>query len=168
MYNRNQKYSKKNNTKDKISLNLDIIALQLFCNYVVSENKSIHRSNIINMRNLFDSLDMAPYSNDAEKMAKINFIKKGLEARLVYNLNKKNLILMHINGGILSDITIDDLDEVNNDEIIWLNKIVADGLNYGFMYSEVDRLDNLCQQFYSFAQHHIHSQLEISQLLLGG
>ena len=148
MYNRNQKYSKTNkNINKKISLNLDIVALQLFCNYVVSDNKSIHKSNIMNMKNLFDNLDLTLYSNDTEKMDRIEFIKRGLEARLDYNLDKKKYILMHINGGLLSENQIDSLDEVNNDEIIWVNRIISDALSYGYIYSDVNRLKELCDKF---------------------
>ena len=148
MYNRNQKYAKtiKNNT-NKISINLDIIALQLFCNYIVSNNKSIHKSNIINMNTFISNLDMKIYENDVEKLNMIEFIKKGIEARLVYNLNKKELILMHITGGILSEDTNNNIEEINNDEVIWVNKIVSDAINFGFVYSEVDRLETLCNKF---------------------
>lgn len=149
MNNRNEKYSKKNKfNSNKISINLDIIALQLFCNFIISDNKNIHKSNIINMDNLINNLDMTIYANDNEKMKLIDFIKKGLDARLNYNLNKKDLILMHINGGILTDDNLNNnLEEINNDEINWINKIIADALNFGFIYSEVDKLEDLCSKF---------------------
>ena len=146
MYNRNQKYSKKI-VNNKLSMNLDIVALQLFCNFVVSENKNIHRSNIINLRNLIDNLDMTPYENDNEKMAKINFIKKGIEARLDFNLTKKEQILMHINGGLLYDDKLYDIEEVNNDEIVWINSIIADALKFGFIYSDIDSLEDMINKF---------------------
>ena len=151
MFSRNQKYAKmtKSDNYQKISINLDIVALQLFCNFVVSENKNIHKSNIINLSQLINNLDMSQYENDSEKLSKINFIKKGIEARLVYNLNKKKLILMHINGGLLSDDNNTNIEEVDNDEIVWINRIVSDALKYGTIYSEVDKLEELCNKFKS-------------------
>ena len=151
MFSRNQKYAKmtKSDNYQKISINLDIVALQLFCNFVVSENKNIHKSNIINLSQLINNLDMSQYENDNEKLSKINFIKKGIEARLVYNLNKKKLILMHINGGLLSDDNNTNIEEVDNDEIVWINRIVSDALKYGTIYSEVDKLEELCNKFKS-------------------
>ena len=151
MFSRNQKYAKmtKSDNYQKISINLDIVALQLFCNFVVSENKNIHKSNIINLSQLINNLDMSQYENDNEKLSKIDFIKKGIEARLVYNLNKKKLILMHINGGLLSDDNNNSIEEVDNDEIVWINKIVSDALKYGTIYSEVDKLEELCNKFKS-------------------
>ena len=149
MFSRNQKYAKmtKSDNYQKISINLDIVALQLFCNFVVSENKNIHRSSIINLGKLIDNLDMTPFENDNEKLSKIKFIKKGVEARLEYNLNKKNLILMHINGGLLSDQTNIETEEIDNDEIIWINKIISDALKFGIIYSEVDKLEDICDKF---------------------
>ena len=148
MYNRNQKYSKTNKKYEKISINLDIVALQLFCNFVVSENKNIHRSSIINLNTLFNNLDMSLYKDDNEKLHKIDFIRKGIDARLNYNLNKKSLILMHINGGLLlNDESNNQIEEIDNDEIIWINKIVADALKFGFIFSDVDKIEELCSKF---------------------
>ena len=149
MFTRNQKYNKmtKNNNAQKISINLDIVALQLFCNFIVSENKNIHKSNIMNLSNLINNLDMSIYENDNEKLEKIDFIKRGIDARLNYNLNKKDLILMHINGGLLDNNINNNIEEIDNDEINWINKIVADALKFGFIYSEVDKLENLCNSF---------------------
>lgn len=149
MYSRNQKYSKmtKSGNYQKISINLDIIALQLFCNFIVSENKNIHKSNIINLNNLINNLDMSVYQDDNEKLSKIDFIKKGIDARLNYNLNKKELILMHINGGLLDNESNNTIEEIDNDEINWINKIVADALKYGSIYSYVNKMENLCSKF---------------------
>ena len=149
MYSRNQKYSKmtKSGNYQKISINLDIIALQLFCNFIVSENKNIHKSNIINLNNLINNLDMSVYQDDNEKLSKKDFIKKGIDARLNYNLNKKELILMHINGGLLDNESNNTIEEIDNDEINWINKIVADALKYGSIYSYVNKMENLCSKF---------------------
>ena len=151
MFDRNQKYNKisQSASSQTISINLDIMTLQLFCNFVVSENKNIHKSNIINLNNLITNLDKKVYDSDNEKTNMINFIKKGIEARLIYNLNKKDLILMHINGGLLYDENKIDVEEINNDEIIWVNKIIADGLKYGFIYAEVDKIEEVCDKFKS-------------------
>lgn len=150
MFDRNQKYNKisKSASKQLISMNLDVVSLQLFCDFVVSENKNIHKSNIINLNNLINNLDMSEYNNDPERLSKIEFIKKGIEARLVYNLTKKDLILMHINGGILHDDNNKiSTEELNTDEIAWVNKIITDGLKYGFIYSNVKKLEDLCSKF---------------------
>lgn len=148
MLTRNQKYTKMTKANNqKISINLDIVALQLFCNFVSSENKNIHRSNIINLSNLINNLDMKVFENDNEKLSKIEFIKKGIDARLNYNLTKKKLILMHINGGLLTDENNINIEEIDNDEIVWVNKIISDGLKFGNIYSDVDKLEELCNKF---------------------
>lgn len=149
MYNRNQKYIKQPKTNKMISMNLDIVTLQTFCNYVVSNNKSIHKSNIINLNMFISNLDMSLYQNDEKKLEKINIIKKGIEARLDYNLTKRELIIMHITGGLLVEDMDNNFEEVNNDEIIWINKIVADAINFGYIYSEVDNLLAVCDKFKS-------------------
>lgn len=153
MFIRNQKYGKLSNNENKslkISINLDITVLQIFCNFIVSDNKNIHKSNIMNMNTLISNLDLSKYENDPEKLNRIDFIKRGLDARLNYNLNKSNLILSHIKGGLLSDDDIlYNIEEINNNEIEWVNKIVADGINYGFIYEHVNKIEELCQKFKS-------------------
>ncbi len=61
---------------------------------IVSENKNIRRSHLMNMRNLFSVLDMNNYVNDREKLDRIQFITKGLEARLEFNLRNAHIIIV--------------------------------------------------------------------------
>lgn len=147
MINRNEKYLKANTNAKKTNIKLDVVALQLFCNYIASENKLIHKSNLVNMSKLINNIDMRYYENDNEKLNRIRFIKKGLEARLDYNINKKELILMHINDGLLGYEQDINVEEVDSDEIQWIDRIIADALNYGYINSYIDRLDKLCNKF---------------------
>ena len=54
---------------------------------------------------------------------------------------------MHINGGLLSDQTNIETEEIDNDEIIWINKIISAALKFGIIYSEVDKLEDICDKF---------------------
>lgn len=137
---RREKY--KNNpikNKDlKIDVNFDISMLDLMCSFIVSNNKNIRRGNIINMRNLFLIIDMNNYANDTERLSRIDFIKKGIEARLEYNLTDRNMILSHIAGGI--GIPLNDcFKELNNDELKWVNLTVSQVLKDSIIYNDVDK-----------------------------
>ena len=122
----------------KIDVNFDISTLDLMCSFIVSNNKNIRRGNIINMRNLFLIIDMNNYANDNERLSRIDFIKKGIEARLEYNLTDRNMILTHITGGI--GIPIDDVfKEINNDELKWINQTISQTLKDSIIYNDVDR-----------------------------
>ena len=135
--------------KQTVPINLDIHALDLMCNYVVSENRSVRRLQYINLRNLIELLDMSKYSNDDDKYRRLIFIKRGLEARLEKNLQDKYMILKSINGGLLDNDMIDasEFGELSNYEINWINETVSAAIQYAFVYQEQDYMLDLWRRF---------------------
>ena len=121
----------------KIDVKFDITELELFCSYIVSENKSIHRGNLINIRNLFAIMDMDNYKNDTERLSRIEFINRGIDARINYNLTSSDMILSHINGG-LGSYKPNTFRILNNSEIDWVNQTVSETLKYSLIYNDID------------------------------
>lgn len=136
-------------TDNKVDINFDLNALNLMCSYILSENRNIRRSHLINMRNLFDILDMSLYQNDIEKMKRVNFIKKGLEAKILQNLRDPYIVLKYINGGIIDDdvIDINNFTSMSNDELNWINQTISEALKYAFIYNDIDRMIDICTRF---------------------
>ena len=124
---RRQRYSNNpvKNKNLKIDVKFDITELDLFCAYILSENHSIRRGNIINLRNLLAIIDMQVYGNDQERLNRIDFINKGIEARLQYNLSTTDMIFSHICGGFGSTIQ-NTFKQLNNSEVEWVNSTVSD------------------------------------------
>ena len=127
-----------NNKALKIDVNFDITMLDLMCSFIVSSNKNIRRGNIINMRNLFAIVNMNNYTNDTERLSRIDFITKGIEARLEHNLTDRNMILHHIAGGLGCEMN-DCFKELNNDEIQWVNKTISQILKDSIIYNDIDK-----------------------------
>jgi hypothetical protein len=150
---RRKKYLNSGKTVDKsgkiIDINFDLNSLNLMCSYVLSENKNIRRSHLINMRNLFAILNMELYVNDIEKMKRVNFIKKGLEAKLLQNLKDPIIVLKYINGGIIDDdvIDINNFTLLSNDELDWINQTISESLKYAFIFNDIDRMIDICTRF---------------------
>lgn len=138
-----------NKSDAKVDINFDLNALNLMCSYILSENRNIRRSHLINMRNLFDILDMSLYQNDIEKMKRVNFIKKGLEAKILQNLKDPYIVLKYINGGIIDDdiIDINNFSTMSNDELNWINQTISEALKYAFIYNDIDRMIDICTRF---------------------
>lgn len=136
-------------TDKKVDINFDLNALNLMCSYILSENRNIRRSHLINMRNLFDILDVSLYQNDIEKMKRFNFIRKGLEGRILHNLKDPYIIVKYINGGIIDDDVIDlkNFTTMSNDELIWINQTISEALKYAFIYNDIDRMIDICTRF---------------------
>lgn len=149
---RRQKYSGHSHSaiknKDKIRLSLDLSALNMFCSYILSENRNIKRSQLINMRNLFEVIDLSEYT-DNEKAKRIAFIKKGLDARLVHGLTSTEMIIKHINGCIFDEAFMnpDVFPPMSNTELEWINGTVAKSLDYAFLYSNVDKIIEAALKF---------------------
>lgn len=141
MENRRQRYGPGSPIKNQnflIDVKFDITELDLMCSYIISENRNIHRGNIINMRNLFLTMNMDNYANDQERLARIDFINKGIDARLKHNLTNRNMILSQIAGG-LGGNRMDGFSELSNSEVQWVNKTISETLKYSIIYNDVDK-----------------------------
>lgn len=149
MENRRQRYGPGSPIKNQnfvIDVKFDITELDLMCAYIVSENRNIRRGNIINMRNLFLTINMDNYSGDQERLARIDFIMKGIDARLNHNLTNKNMILSQIAGG-LGGVRTEGLQELSNNEVQWVNNTVSETLKYAIIYNDVDKGIALLTEF---------------------
>lgn len=147
---RKSKYSRANYSSDKkINYTFDLVTLNFLCSYIMTDNRNIRRSHIMNIRNVFDIIDPEPYKNNIELLKRYNFIKKGLEARLDFNLKDPNMIIKHINGGLVDDSVIDinNFKPMSNDELDWVNKTISDILKHSFLYNDIDTLFDLCTRF---------------------
>lgn len=131
---------------NQLDLNLDLRTLDIMCKLVVSDNQTIRRGQLVNLRNLIFMLNPANYENDLEKAKRISFIKKGIEARLICNLSDPYMILTHIYGGILDNDIIDlnNYKGLTSAEIVWVNDMVSESLKYSHAYSHADYLLDIC------------------------
>ena len=128
-------------TEEKINLDLDLNSLNLFCSFIISGNRNVKRSHIINLRNLFEIIDFSSYK-DEERTKRIEFIKRGIEGRLEMNLTDPSMILTHINGGFGNEGLIDlaNFQELSNSELEWINGTVSTTLNNSFVFFNIDLL----------------------------
>ena len=154
---RHSRYTGQGNTvaivesKAKITTNIDIRTLDIICKCIVSNNTIIKRGHIVNIKNLMDLLDPSIYKNDPDKVKRVDFINKGIEARLDYNLNDPYMIVSHIYGGI-TDTSVVDLDKfegLTNSEITWLNTAVSESLKYSTIEKNIDDLMDVCNRIKS-------------------
>ena len=138
MNERRNKYRQQNqiveNIKQRINVKFDITELGVLCSYVVSNNRSVSRSSLINIRKVLGLINMADYNND-EMINMINFINKAITARVDKNLTDMNMIAHDIIGGmgITDKSKIPSTHEINNYEAKW----VVDNINSILMYSNL-------------------------------
>ena len=142
MEDRRQKYALKNKENIQLDIKFDITELDLMCGYIVSENRSIRRGNIVNLMNVFKLINMGVYGNDQACKERIEFIQKGIKARLDKNLSTTFTITKEIQGGIGSDDYL-KYPELSNTEVEWVNQCMSEILKYANIESNADEGLNL-------------------------
>lgn len=147
---RRQKYSsKKSKEKEKFIVPFDLMSLNLFCSYILSENRNIRKSHLINIRNLFSVIHEDSFKKDEEKLKRVEFIKRGLDARITRNFNDPYLIVKYINGGLIEQDMLDPKGfiEVSNEELTWVNETVSSCIKNSYMNVHVEDMIELCTKY---------------------
>lgn len=136
----------------KANINFDVNTLSLMCSYVISDNRNIRRGHLINMRNLFEIIDMSKYQSDPTRLRYIKFIRKALEAKLKLGLKNPNLVLKHINGGIVEDnqessMSIEEFGLMNTRELEYVSQTISNALKYAYVDNSTDRLYDILTRY---------------------
>ena len=58
----------------RLDINLDLRTLDIMCKALVTDNQTVRRGQLINLRNLIFLLNPTTYENDLEKSKRISFI----------------------------------------------------------------------------------------------
>lgn len=152
--NRKDKFFNKDNQEvnpySGLTLDLDINALNILCSFVISENAK--KPNLANLRELIEKTDIEKTAGqDPNKLNKLKFIKKGLEARLIKKYDYKAIVLSYINGGIGNDTILPEsnLRDLNDNEINWITSFVSEKLKNFALEKGIDNLVDACNKFKS-------------------
>lgn len=130
------------------TMNVNLNTLDTLCKYIITDPDILRLNYVVALKNFINGLDMSQYENDIEKMQRITFIKRGIDARLNYNLTDRNLVISHILTGlnfrpnfidISKDLTIDNLE--------WIKNMIQQTTKYGFMDYYTDQFLSICTEF---------------------
>jgi hypothetical protein len=131
----------------KSDADFSVYMLDTLCSYVASENRNIRKGQLMSLRNLMNMLDIDRYyASDPQKMERVNFINKGLEARLEYNLRDRYMILSHILGPGVDPSTYGE-DTLNNDSLKWVDQTVSEALKDSFICGDIEKLLGILTEF---------------------
>ena len=136
---------------------IDKGTLDILCRYIISPPSLVRLSHISNLRTFLNNLNPESYNKDTEKLQRVKFIQRGIDARLGYNLTDMQMIIAHITKGL--DFTPDFVDISNvfqpasalgSDDISWVNKnVIEEGAKYGFMEADADAFLDICTRIKS-------------------
>ena len=129
---------------DKLPIYTDIETLDLYCSYLLSSNnnKSINYANLMNLKEYVDSMDDKVFQSNDSKMARHQFIRYYLEAKLDKGLTSHKLALRyamnHVEPRLKKTVQREILD--NHDEplekkdIQFINNSIFAKLNVNFLH----------------------------------
>lgn len=147
---RRNKYKKKIEEQPRIQSQFDLEALNILCGYIISENASIRRNNITNLNKLFLKMDFTNIINNQEMVKRVNFIRKGIEARLTHGLTDSNLIYKFICGGIMeiqNEIPYSSIPILDQPSIDWVNNTISETLKYSYISEDVNKVMDVFTKF---------------------
>ena len=121
--------------------------LNMLMLYVLSANKAVRRSHLMNLSTLINTYDYEAYKNDPETVEMVGFIRRGLDARLNHNLDDPQLILFHINGSITDDDDISNYRQLSTSDIQWLNQMISDTIAQAHIFHETQNMIDICTRF---------------------
>ena len=91
-------FVKPNNTATPIAnKTVDPFILELICKMIITDNKMIRRTQLINIQKYIDKLPSKEFFSDDKIKRYIDFIRRGLDARINFNLTDPSMIMHHIN-----------------------------------------------------------------------
>ena len=132
-----------------IRLTLDLMTYSILCRYVLQTNTMVRMEHLNNLKRLMSIIDPMCYQNDPEKQKRVDFINKGLEARLGHNINDRVILYTYINSKLPFTIDFIDLDQIDltRDEIIYVTDLVSETIQYQFLYARIYDIEDICTRF---------------------
>jgi len=129
---------------EKLPIYTDIDTLDIYSEYLLNDkSKVINHSNLMNLYEYVDAVDVSMINNSDEKMARHEFIRLYLEARIIKGIIKRKLIIKYIFENVESHyidiIKVEILESIEPDslktkDIEFVNSLIFARLNYIFMH----------------------------------
>ena len=154
MDDRKLKYKKKFTVPDKYVYTLDLSTLNLICSFIISENENIKKSHLYMIQKLFNQIDIDKSYPDQDRLNRVKFIMRGLEAKLQHGYSDQTIVLKYINGGLIAYplFPLEELKELNNREVDWVNQMVSQSLKTSYIEMATTNLYDALTEFKSSNQ----------------
>lgn len=138
----NNKFYK--NREDKSPIKFDAQTLLYFGRYVLSENEAIHVGGLTNLRKLMRTVDPEIYATEPNNKELYNFILDALNSRIVKNYNKREYIILDVQGVMgtkYPSVIPDSFPELSKIDVAWIEQsVIVPLLQSSSVFSIADQL----------------------------
>lgn len=152
------KYKFKTNEDEglqKLPFQFNITMLNSFIGYLFKQSRQITRKSMTNMKRIFDIIDERPFENNAKMAARVQFIRRALQARLVNGMENEDIMINFCrsdnsdpdNEEIIA--SIERYKKINYEEIKFINNAIQDRLKYAYMLRYAPRIYELADRLES-------------------
>ena len=136
---------KKINYDELVPIKFSIDTLDIIIAFIFSDSKFISRANLSNIQKLFDKIDKRIYESDFQLIGRFSFIRRALKLKLNKFIDNSKLLAEACRTekyAEVDDIIISELDRFNLSfsEIKYVNSMIADKLNYSYIFKYKDEL----------------------------
>ena len=150
---RQQKFSKRRKKMQEMEMapmlfGIDDILMNLFCSYVISQNRTIHKFSISNLDKLMKSISPSTFENNPLMMMKYQFLRRALQDK-VSGLSGE-LILSDLSRHMdISPLMQDPrfIRELSNEEVAYVEETVAQFLNTMNFDGRLNTFMSLCKDY---------------------
>ncbi len=143
--------------KEPLRFNLDIVTVNKFCSYALSENKSIHSSAESNLLLLLKSLGPDEVQPGLEN--RLHFCIDVLTFKLTQNIHDRDLVLRSILGLVgnkYEGLDVDSFKEIDDGTVKWVEESTSLVLNTRTVNNAAFDVQQACQDY-------IHADLNDKQ-----
>jgi replicative DNA helicase len=162
-----KRFSSRGNKKHKVIQKFDSATLDLMCALAISNKDCVTTTQLRNLETLMNSIDKSDYNDD--RINKIEFIEKVLDAKLNKKLRDPRLILSYIKGGALQEKLLVDLESFSDltpEELEWINSTISDALSFYCMDENAKKLITMISKYQSGEyDHKADAMKEFSELI---
>ena len=129
---------------DKLPIYTDIETLDIYCEYLLNDSsRHVNYANLTNLKEYIDRMDTKLLVSSDSKMARYEFIRLYLEARIEHGIVKRKMVLRYIYENlepkyrkivqreILNSI---DPDTLSKKDVEFINDLVFSQLNMIFLH----------------------------------
>lgn len=146
---RRSKYIKQKKIDD-LKFNFDITIMSAFCQYVISENNSIHSSALANLYTILNSISESLFGDNQSLVVRYRFCKAALKSRLEKKITKREFIVRDVIGPLgnkFEGLNIDAIQELSNTEVIWIETDICSIMDVMFINNNIVDLARDCTAF---------------------